>query len=213
MTTYTTPWMCAIAYHLDGILTSAPKGELKAEGRYELVHENGRPSYYQEIDQSCVLQEKSASGFTMVNQVTNGGTNQVDSPSCPQCGKSHAEARCFDKYPHLAPKWYQKVLAARSSPATPAVEVDENVLAAKSSASMNDGANGDVISALNTSTTGNGVGDGVSAMTESTNGGTASSTMIIPSTTNEQELMRTDYNENNNGSFFTTYRDTTMSIA
>ncbi|KAK2612051.1 hypothetical protein QQS21_001900 [Conoideocrella luteorostrata] len=47
-TSYTTPWHCSVAYRTDGTLISRPKVEFEDDIAYELVWENGRPSYYRE---------------------------------------------------------------------------------------------------------------------------------------------------------------------
>ncbi|THC88914.1 hypothetical protein EYZ11_011643 [Aspergillus tanneri] len=48
-TSYTTPWHCSVAFLADGSLISRPKGEFEDDPRYELVCENGRPSYFREV--------------------------------------------------------------------------------------------------------------------------------------------------------------------
>lgn len=48
-TGYTTPWHCSVAVMADGEWVSAPMGDFKKDPRFELVSENGRPSYFREI--------------------------------------------------------------------------------------------------------------------------------------------------------------------
>ncbi|KAK8109618.1 transferase family protein [Apiospora kogelbergensis] len=48
-TTYTTPWHCAVAFRSDGTLISAPKIEFENDPDFELVYEDGRPSYFREV--------------------------------------------------------------------------------------------------------------------------------------------------------------------
>ncbi|KAL6887172.1 Clavaminate synthase-like protein [Trichoderma longibrachiatum] len=45
---YTTPWHCAVAYMLDGTTSSGMRRDFEKDGSYELVYENGRPSYFRE---------------------------------------------------------------------------------------------------------------------------------------------------------------------
>jgi pyoverdine/dityrosine biosynthesis protein Dit1 len=45
---YTTPWHCVVGLCTDGSIISKPKIEFEADSRFELVHENGRPSYFRE---------------------------------------------------------------------------------------------------------------------------------------------------------------------
>ena len=49
-TGYTTPWHCSVAFRADGSLTSGPKGEFEKDPSLEVVHEEGRPSYFVEKD-------------------------------------------------------------------------------------------------------------------------------------------------------------------
>ncbi|KAK7931099.1 hypothetical protein PG985_001811 [Apiospora marii] len=53
-TTYTTPWHCAVAFRADGAVVSAPKVEFETDPRFELVYEDGRPSYFREVAQATV---------------------------------------------------------------------------------------------------------------------------------------------------------------
>ena len=115
-TSYTTPWMCAIAYRADGSLTSAPKGEFEADAKYQVVYVDGRPSFFEEKSVSTIIQETSADDTSKANAVAQASSNETKSGStgpCPHCGRStHPESRCFDKYPHLAPRWVQKRIAS-----------------------------------------------------------------------------------------------------
>lgn len=47
-TMYTTPWHCTIAYKLDGTVVSGMRSDFDNDGSYELVMENGAPSYFRE---------------------------------------------------------------------------------------------------------------------------------------------------------------------
>lgn len=47
-TGYTTPWHCSIAFRLDGTATTGHRAFFEADDKFELVHENGRPSFYRE---------------------------------------------------------------------------------------------------------------------------------------------------------------------
>lgn len=47
---FTTPWHCTVALRTDGSIISKPKIEFEFDPRFELVHENGRPSYFQETE-------------------------------------------------------------------------------------------------------------------------------------------------------------------
>ena len=47
-TGYTTPWHCSIAFRLDGTTTTGPRSDFDSNPELELVHEDGRPSYYRE---------------------------------------------------------------------------------------------------------------------------------------------------------------------
>ncbi|KAG8525197.1 uncharacterized protein KY384_008841 [Bacidia gigantensis] len=137
-TSYTTPWMCAVAYNADGSLTSAPKGDLEQDPRYEAVWNDMRASHFVERTESTetegkvekgVLEEKSGNelreGEKDGDKGMSGGKavggleKKLPAGPCPHCGKaSHVEARCFDKYPHLAPKWVQKRMATTEAATT-----------------------------------------------------------------------------------------------
>ncbi|KAI8937884.1 hypothetical protein NX059_005571 [Plenodomus lindquistii] len=47
-TGYTTPWHCCVALMADGEWISAPMGDFQKDPRFEVVHENGRPTYFRE---------------------------------------------------------------------------------------------------------------------------------------------------------------------
>jgi len=55
---YTTPWHCCIALRDDGSVTSAPKGDFEENPVFELIWENGRPSYFRE-NSTSLLQKQS----------------------------------------------------------------------------------------------------------------------------------------------------------
>ncbi|TQN63864.1 Spore wall maturation protein DIT1, partial [Colletotrichum shisoi] len=54
---YTTPWHCSIAFDLNGAVTTGPRADFENDPKYELVHEDGRPSYFREA--SDLLRWKS----------------------------------------------------------------------------------------------------------------------------------------------------------
>ncbi|KDN65174.1 putative taurine catabolism dioxygenase TauD [Colletotrichum sublineola] len=56
-TYFTTPWHCSIAFGLNGTVTTGPRSDFENDPKYELVHEDGRPSYFRE--KSDLLQWKS----------------------------------------------------------------------------------------------------------------------------------------------------------
>ncbi|KAG8355798.1 hypothetical protein FVEN_g6517 [Fusarium venenatum] len=45
---YTTPWHCSVAYRLDGTIRTGMRSEFDSDDTFELVYNNGRPSYYRE---------------------------------------------------------------------------------------------------------------------------------------------------------------------
>ncbi|GAO16174.1 hypothetical protein UVI_02045310 [Ustilaginoidea virens] len=47
-TTFTTPWHCSVAYKVDGTVVSGMRADFDNDATYELVTENGIPSYYRE---------------------------------------------------------------------------------------------------------------------------------------------------------------------
>lgn len=51
-TGFTTPWHCCVALTATGEWTSAPKGEYLKDPNMKIIHENGRPSYFQEFANS-----------------------------------------------------------------------------------------------------------------------------------------------------------------
>ncbi|KAF4961576.1 hypothetical protein FGADI_200 [Fusarium gaditjirri] len=51
-TGFTTPWHCCVALAATGEWTSAPKGEYLKDPNMKIIHENDRPSYFQEIVRS-----------------------------------------------------------------------------------------------------------------------------------------------------------------
>ncbi|KAL0783397.1 hypothetical protein CaCOL14_001303 [Colletotrichum acutatum] len=54
---YTTPWHCSIAFDLSGAITTGPRADFENDPKYELVYEDGRPSYFRE--KSELMQWKS----------------------------------------------------------------------------------------------------------------------------------------------------------
>jgi len=49
-TGYTTPWHCSVALMANDEWISAPMGDFKEDRLLEIVHENGRPSYFREVN-------------------------------------------------------------------------------------------------------------------------------------------------------------------
>ncbi|TEA21316.1 Spore wall maturation protein DIT1 [Colletotrichum sidae] len=47
-TYFTTPWHCSIAFGVSGAIVTGPRSEFENDPKYELVHEDGRPSYFRE---------------------------------------------------------------------------------------------------------------------------------------------------------------------
>lgn len=47
-TCFTTPWHSSIVFNLDGTITTGHRSTFDASGKYDLVYENGRPSFYRE---------------------------------------------------------------------------------------------------------------------------------------------------------------------
>jgi hypothetical protein len=45
---YTTPWHCTVAFQLDGTLLSGMRADFEQDGRFEMIYERGRPSYFRE---------------------------------------------------------------------------------------------------------------------------------------------------------------------
>jgi hypothetical protein len=72
---YTTPWHCAVALLTNGDWVSAPKGEFENDPRLELVHEEGRPSYFRETKQKAgalTISETSAKYLQPPKRITSG---------------------------------------------------------------------------------------------------------------------------------------------
>jgi hypothetical protein len=55
-TGFTTPWHCSVALMADGEWMSAPMGDFKENPRMKIIHENGRPSYFQEMTEEEFLE-------------------------------------------------------------------------------------------------------------------------------------------------------------
>lgn len=136
-TSYTTPWMCAIAYSANGALTSAPKGDFEADPKYQVIYRDGRPSHFEERSGSTrALAQATPNQLNRANGVVASTTKgqaegKENTGPCPHCGKStHPESKCFDKYPHLAPKWLRERMAAsaglKPTTVTPDIENAEN---------------------------------------------------------------------------------------
>ncbi|KAI5918483.1 putative pyoverdine/dityrosine biosynthesis protein [Camillea tinctor] len=45
---FTTPWHCSIAFRLDGTIATGHRGDFDSNPQFEMVHEDGRPSFYRE---------------------------------------------------------------------------------------------------------------------------------------------------------------------
>ncbi|KAH8702402.1 transferase family protein [Talaromyces proteolyticus] len=81
-TGFTTPWHCSVAQLADGVWVSAPMGEFNQDNRLELVHIDGKPSYYQEklqrdgltISMTGASYLQSARPINM-NQYVNGSSS------------------------------------------------------------------------------------------------------------------------------------------
>ncbi|KAK3168984.1 hypothetical protein OEA41_005432 [Lepraria neglecta] len=113
-TTFTTPWMYAVAYIAGGILLSAPKGGIESDPKYQLVHRDGCPNFFVERSGSAtVLAEVGMNELNKANGAMTQGDQVSGKKTCPHCGMTtHSEARCFNKFPHLAPKRLQEWLAS-----------------------------------------------------------------------------------------------------
>ncbi|KAJ4051366.1 hypothetical protein NW756_003480 [Fusarium oxysporum] len=66
-TGFTTPWHCCVALTASGEWTSAPKGEYLKDPNMKIIHENGRPSHFQEIVGSNEPHQKAETGTREVN--------------------------------------------------------------------------------------------------------------------------------------------------
>ncbi|KXT02246.1 hypothetical protein AC578_5083 [Pseudocercospora eumusae] len=53
-TGFTTPWHCSVALMANGEWLSAPKGDFEKDPRFEIVYEDGRPSYFRETKTESV---------------------------------------------------------------------------------------------------------------------------------------------------------------
>lgn len=116
-----------VRHRLHGSLTSAPKGEFEADPKYQVVYVNGRPSHFEEKNNTAILEDTGANELNKENGAVRTSSEDKKSETslpCPHCGKTtHPESRCFDKYPHLAPQWVQKRMTTAKM-ATP----DNNLL-------------------------------------------------------------------------------------
>ncbi|KAF3761231.1 Clavaminate synthase-like protein [Cryphonectria parasitica EP155] len=59
--TFTTPWHCAVAFDIDGTLRSGHRAHFDASEEYDLIYENGRPSYYRHKSLSDLVTWEKAS--------------------------------------------------------------------------------------------------------------------------------------------------------
>lgn len=55
---FTTPWHCSVAFRTDCSIISKPKIEFEFDPRFELVYENGLPSYFQEKEGDAMAEEE-----------------------------------------------------------------------------------------------------------------------------------------------------------
>lgn len=62
-TSFTTPWHCTVAFRLDGTVTSSHHSVFDADENFELVYEDGRPSFYREKT-DLLSWEKAQGGIT-----------------------------------------------------------------------------------------------------------------------------------------------------
>jgi len=118
--------MCAVAYTTNGTLISAPKGDFESDPSFQLVHRDGRPDFFVErsaTDMATKTELNGSNGTHMNNGVngTNGtnGNPTTSKTACMHCGMTtHPDARCYKKFPHLAPKRLQERLASSSTTTT-----------------------------------------------------------------------------------------------
>ncbi|RFN52729.1 p-loop containing nucleoside triphosphate hydrolase [Fusarium flagelliforme] len=68
-TGFTTPWHCCVARMANGEWTSAPMGEYLKDPNMKVVHENGRPSYFQETITDTKTEEVLAAQPVQMPQV------------------------------------------------------------------------------------------------------------------------------------------------
>ena len=121
--------MCSIAYAVDGTLLSGPKGDFESDPHFQRIHaDDGRPSHFEQraLPTTTALTEVKPNELNKANGAVKAVAGGMDRKSvtgpCPHCGKStHPESRCFDKYPHLAPKWLQDRMASSVLTAKPTV--------------------------------------------------------------------------------------------
>ncbi|KAK7931137.1 hypothetical protein PG985_001849 [Apiospora marii] len=68
-TSFTTPWHCTIAFRLDGTTTTGHREFFEGDDSWELVHENGRPSFFRERSDlySLAGEEKDSDGQSRVS--------------------------------------------------------------------------------------------------------------------------------------------------
>nr|RBQ99993.1 hypothetical protein FVER53263_08710 [Fusarium verticillioides] len=76
-TGFTTPWHCCVALTATGEWTSAPKGEYLKDPSMEIIHENGRPSYFQEIVGSNEPYQKAESESREANSSDSQSTSSL----------------------------------------------------------------------------------------------------------------------------------------
>lgn len=83
-TGFTTPWHCSVALMADGEWLSATMAAFKKDHRLEIVHENGRPSYFQE--RTSGLHEPIDGEDPASNQASSTSLNghTVESTSCTE---------------------------------------------------------------------------------------------------------------------------------
>lgn len=70
-TGFTTPWHCSVALMVDGQWMSGAMGDFKKDPTLEIVHEDGRPSYFQQ--KTCELPESThGESSTGIDQESKG---------------------------------------------------------------------------------------------------------------------------------------------
>ncbi|KPA39399.1 hypothetical protein FLAG1_07752 [Fusarium langsethiae] len=75
-TGFTTPWHCCVALMANGEWTSAPMGEYLKDPNMKVVHENGRPSYFQETISEASTEDISAAQPVRMPQIEAQDTPQ-----------------------------------------------------------------------------------------------------------------------------------------
>ncbi|RYP51886.1 hypothetical protein DL768_002854 [Monosporascus sp. mg162] len=85
-TAFTTPWHCSIAFRLDGTTTTGPRSEFDGNDAFELIYENGRPSYYREktdlltwaTDKGGIISEPVYPAGLLIRPAAGPGTLSIE---------------------------------------------------------------------------------------------------------------------------------------